>query len=153
MSPTIFREGGYRFYFFSREELRMHVHVCSAQGEAKFWLEPVIALAQNAGLSPRQLRLCREWSRRTPMRSATRGSGISAPEVTNVSAHGFWLLLDGHELFLSFEQFPWFRDASIAQIARVERPSPSHLYWPALDVDLSVESIRDPAAFPRVSRV
>jgi hypothetical protein len=40
MSPTIFREGGYRFFFFSLEEARMHIHVRSGGGEAKFWLEP-----------------------------------------------------------------------------------------------------------------
>lgn len=51
MSPTIFREGGLRFYFFSREEPRMHVHVQGQNGEAKFWLEPAIEVAQNAGLS------------------------------------------------------------------------------------------------------
>jgi len=56
MSPTIFREDGYRFYFFSREESRMHVHVHCADGEAKFWLEPTIELAQNLGLNNRQLR-------------------------------------------------------------------------------------------------
>lgn len=56
MSPTVFREGPYRFYFFSREEPRRHVHVQSPNGEAKFWLEPAIALAQNAGLSARELR-------------------------------------------------------------------------------------------------
>ena len=56
MSPTIFREGEYRFYFFSREEPRCHVHVHSADGEAKFWLEPQIELAQNYGLDQRQLR-------------------------------------------------------------------------------------------------
>ena len=50
MSPTVFREEGFRFYFFSREETRMHVHVHSARGEAKFWLEPKIELAQNYGL-------------------------------------------------------------------------------------------------------
>ena len=55
MSPTIFRSGGYRFYFFSREEPRMHVHVHHETGEAKFWLEPEIALAQNDGLSPARL--------------------------------------------------------------------------------------------------
>ena len=51
MSPTIFREGGFRFYFFSREEPRMHVHVQGQNGEAKFWLEPNIALAQCTGMS------------------------------------------------------------------------------------------------------
>jgi Domain of unknown function (DUF4160) len=56
MSPTVFREGPYRFYFFSREEPRMHVHVTCPDGEAKFWLEPSIALAQNHGLSERQVK-------------------------------------------------------------------------------------------------
>ncbi len=56
MSPTVFRERGYRFYFFSREELRMHVHVYHSNGEAKFWLDPAIELAQNYGLSAQELR-------------------------------------------------------------------------------------------------
>ena len=55
MSPTIFKQGPFRFYFFSREETRMHVHVHAASGEAKFWLEPKIELAQNHGLNARQL--------------------------------------------------------------------------------------------------
>ena len=56
MGPTVFREDGFRFYFFSREEPRMHVHVQCADGEAKYWLEPKIELAHNYGLSDRQLR-------------------------------------------------------------------------------------------------
>jgi hypothetical protein len=56
MSPTVFRSGPFRFFFFSREEPRMHVHVSCGDGEAKFWLEPAVALAQNHGLSDRQLR-------------------------------------------------------------------------------------------------
>ena len=56
MSPTVFRDGPYRFYFFSREEPRMHVHVYCPDGEAKFWLEPTIALAHNYGLSEGQLK-------------------------------------------------------------------------------------------------
>jgi hypothetical protein len=59
MSPTVFRESGYRFYFFSREEPRMHIHVHCADGEAKFWLEPMVELAQNSGLSSRQLHTVR----------------------------------------------------------------------------------------------
>ena len=55
MSPTIFREGKYRFFFFSREEERIHVHVVSPEGEAKFWLEPTVALADYVYLSKRQL--------------------------------------------------------------------------------------------------
>lgn len=56
MAPTIFREAGFRFFFFSREEPRMHVHVSHADGEAKFWLEPIIAHAQSIGLNERQLK-------------------------------------------------------------------------------------------------
>ena len=81
------------------------------------------------------------------------GITTSAAEVTNISRHGFWLLLgDEEELLLPFEQFPWFKSATVAQIMEVERPSPEHLYWPSLDIDLSVESIRKPTAFPLVAR-
>ncbi|MBI3299292.1 MAG: DUF4160 domain-containing protein [Elusimicrobia bacterium] len=56
MSPTVFRYKSFRFFFFSREETRMHVHISCPDGEAKFWLEPTIALCDNYGLSPRVLR-------------------------------------------------------------------------------------------------
>lgn len=79
------------------------------------------------------------------------GTAISVPEVTHVSKHGFWLLLADEEVFLSFEQFPWFRKATIDQITHVEAPTDEHLYWPELDIDLAVESIRHPDAFPLVS--
>jgi len=56
MSPTVFRERGYRFFFFSREEPRIHVHVISGDGEAKFWLEPEIELAKNFRYSRKQIK-------------------------------------------------------------------------------------------------
>ncbi|OGH55876.1 MAG: hypothetical protein A3G34_00460 [Candidatus Lindowbacteria bacterium RIFCSPLOWO2_12_FULL_62_27] len=55
MSPTVFRRKGYRFFFFSLEEKRMHVHVYCADGEAKFWLEPSVVLAKNYGLSKKRV--------------------------------------------------------------------------------------------------
>jgi len=51
MSPTVFRYKNYRFFFFLREESRMHIHILSPEGEAKFWIEPVVALADYSGLS------------------------------------------------------------------------------------------------------
>ena len=81
-----------------------------------------------------------------------RDGPFSAVEVTHISKHGFWLLLKDEELFVSFEHFSWFRKATIDQISRVERPSADHLYWPDLDVDLSIESIRNPATFPLMAK-
>lgn len=59
MSPTVFRACGFRFCFFSREESRMHIHIHGHSGEAKFWVEPSIDLAQNHGLSEKELKLVR----------------------------------------------------------------------------------------------
>jgi hypothetical protein len=80
------------------------------------------------------------------------GAGTLEVEVSNISAHGFWLLLGSEELPVPYAQFPWFRNATIDQITMVERPTENHLYWPRLDIDLSVESLRNPEAFPLVSR-
>jgi hypothetical protein len=55
VSPTVFKYKNYRFLFFSREENRLHIHVISPDGEAKFWLTPEIALARNFGFSNKQI--------------------------------------------------------------------------------------------------
>lgn len=80
------------------------------------------------------------------------GTVTSAPEVTHISKHGFWLLLGAEELLVPFKQFPWFRHATIDQLSDVRWPTPNHLHWPQLDADVSVESIRDPSAFPLMSK-
>ncbi len=86
------------------------------------------------------------------MRSARHGKRTSAVEVSNISPNGLWLLLDERELFLPFEQFPWFRKAPIDALLNVQRPQKHHLWWPELDVDLAVESIEHPERYPLVSR-
>ena len=80
------------------------------------------------------------------------GTTTSAAEVTHVSKHGFWLLLANEELLVPFAEFPWFRKATIEQLSDVQWPSADHVYWPQLDVDLSVESIRNPQAFPLIAK-
>ena len=81
------------------------------------------------------------------------GRATLAVEITHVSRHGFWLLLDTEELLVQFADFPWFRQATIDQLLDVQRPTSDHLYWPQLDVDLSVQSVRDPSAFPLAAQV
>jgi hypothetical protein len=55
VSPTVFRDGPFRFFFFSREESRIHIHVLGPDGEAKFWLEPKVSLVYHAGFSSHEL--------------------------------------------------------------------------------------------------
>ncbi|MDH5670276.1 MAG: DUF2442 domain-containing protein [Nitrospira sp.] len=86
------------------------------------------------------------------MKSAALGKNTSGAEVTNISKHGFWLLVADEELFVPFKEFPWFQDASVSEITNVEWPNPNHLYWPDLDVDLATESIRHPEKFPLISK-
>lgn len=79
------------------------------------------------------------------------GACTSGIEVSMASNKGFWLLLGDEELFVSFAEFPWFKKATIEEITSVEQLGADHLYWPLIDVDLSVESIRDPGKFPLIA--
>lgn len=84
--------------------------------------------------------------------SEQHGNSTSASEVTNISRHGFWLWLEDREVFVSFADFPWFENAPVGKLVNVERPSADHLYWPDLDIDLSVRSIEHPEEFPLKAR-
>ena len=59
-----------------------------------------------------------------------------------------WLLTGDRELFMPYDDFPWFREAPIGKILNVEEPVPGHFSWPDLDVDIGVESIEHPERFP-----
>jgi hypothetical protein len=77
-------------------------------------------------------------------------SNVSASdvEVARILPHGFWLVIDSREVFLLFEDFPWFMDAPVRALLKVERPQPQHLRWPDLDVDLTIDSITRPWRYP-----
>jgi hypothetical protein len=82
-----------------------------------------------------------------------RGEPTSHPvRILELSQHGFWVDLGNERLYAGFADFPWFAGAGAEQISDVQRPSEEHLYWPALDVDLAVASLRDPAAFPLIAK-
>jgi hypothetical protein len=82
------------------------------------------------------------------MNSLALGNNISLAEVTHISSHGVWLLTQTEELFMSYEDFPWFKNQPVNAILRVEEPSPNHFYWPDMDIDLTVEMIKHPERFP-----
>ena len=80
--------------------------------------------------------------------SKARGKNILAVEVTHISSNGVWILAGEKELFMSYADFPWFKDVPVGKIINVEEPHPGHFYWPDLDVDLTVEIIEHPERFP-----
>jgi len=84
------------------------------------------------------------------MRSAVHGGSIFEVEVANIDAFGFWLLVGGTEYFLPYEEYPWFRNARVRDILNVTLEGKDHLRWPALDVDLSIESLEHPESYPLI---
>lgn len=86
------------------------------------------------------------------MSSRPLGRSTSPVEVTNISVHGIWLLAAGNETFLSYDDFPWFKEVPVAKIVNVEEPTPGHYYWPDLDVDLTTERIEHPGRFPLTAK-
>ncbi|ALJ66429.1 MULTISPECIES: DUF2442 domain-containing protein [unclassified Synechocystis] len=80
----------------------------------------------------------------------TLGKNISTVEITHISSHGIWLLSGDNELFLSYDDFPWFKNALVKHIFNVIEPTANHFYWPDLDVDLTLDIIKHPERFPLV---
>jgi hypothetical protein len=86
------------------------------------------------------------------MPSVMRGASSSGPEVLGLSKHGFWLLLGEGEVFVPFSKFPWFKSAPVSRVLNVRRLSADHVRWPDLDIDLHVDSLREPERFPLVAK-
>ncbi len=86
------------------------------------------------------------------MNSLAHGDSTLVVEVTNISSHGVWLLYNDKELFMSYKEFPWFKDQPVKSIFNVEEQSSGHFYWSELDVDLTVETIEHPERFPLKSK-
>ena len=84
------------------------------------------------------------------MKFSARGANTSQVEVRNIDQFGFWLLIRDREYFLPYEDYPWFRKASVDQILHVELLHGEHLHWPDIDVDLSVEILDTAESFPLI---
>jgi hypothetical protein len=78
------------------------------------------------------------------------GTDTSEPEVTHIDEHGIWILVKGGEYFLPYVEYPWFREARVSQILNVQLLHDDHLFWEALDVDLSLKILRQPESYPLI---
>ena len=83
------------------------------------------------------------------MSSLAPGESTLAVEISNISSFGVWLLVRDKEMFLPYDEFPWFKDRPVREILNVEELQPGHFYWPELDVDLTEEIIEHPERFPK----
>jgi hypothetical protein len=88
------------------------------------------------------------------MKSIIRCQDVTGIEVMNITKYGLWLLTSDSELFISFQGFPQFLDASVSKIMKVQQPNPNLLHWPDLGIDLAIQSVlRFPlAAKPPIPR-
>ena len=86
------------------------------------------------------------------MKPNKHSKGTSKAEVTQVSSHGLWVLVGEREYFLDFDAYPWFAKGSIADVTKVQLLHGRHLLWPALDVDIELESLAYPDRYPLVYR-
>jgi hypothetical protein len=77
-------------------------------------------------------------------------NSTSEAEILNISEHGIWLYVQGKEYLLSYDQFPWFKGATVEEILDVQLLHGHHLHWPKLDVDLELESLEHPERLPLV---
>ncbi len=89
-------------------------------------------------------------SRNDRIKSATIGQNILEVEVVNISRHGFWVFVRGKEYFLTFEKFPWFKNATVKSILNVQLLHQHDLHWPDLDVDLELDSIENHEKYPLI---
>ena len=87
------------------------------------------------------------------MSSLAHGLSTSDVEVTNITTHGIWILAHNRELFVSYEDFPWFKNQTVKSIVTIEEHSPGHFYWPDIDVDLTEEIIEHPERFPLKAKI
>ena len=84
------------------------------------------------------------------MRSKNIGRNILNVEVTQISSQGIWLLAKEVEYFLPYVEFPWFEEATVAQIHHVRLLHGFHLHWPDLDVDLHLDSLKNLERYPLI---
>ena len=80
------------------------------------------------------------------------GDTTSGVEVTHISSHGVWLLSHDKELFMPYDDFPWFKDQPVKAVLNVQEPSPGHFHWPDIDVDLTQDIIEHPELYPNKAK-
>ncbi len=129
----------------------MHVHVTSEDGEAKFWLEPILSLSVYHGLNSKKLKEIQTIIEARKKKSLKHGKSILV-SVENITPHGIWLFVREKEYFLSYQDYPYFQDQTFNSIQNVQLLHGYQLYWPEPDVDLEIDNVENPTKYPLKSK-
>lgn len=78
------------------------------------------------------------------------GKDISVAEIQNISRQGIWIFVEDQEFFLPFDLYPWFQKATIEQIYDFQLQHKKQLHWKALDIDIDIDSLKHPDAYPLI---
>ena len=133
----------------------MHVHIKGQTGRAKFWLEPIIALADYRGFKTHELKeieqivMNHQTEFPVPGKSIYHNSPLEQAQVTSIEQDGFWLLTEEGEFFVSFDRYPAFQKAKIEQVFNFERDDDA-FYWPELDIDIELDALKNPEKYPLI---
>jgi hypothetical protein len=86
------------------------------------------------------------------MKLLKHGKDISV-SLENITPFGIWLFVKEREYFLSYKDFPYFKDQTLNSIQNVQLLHGYHLYWPDLDVDLEIHNLENPGKYPLKSKM
>ena len=70
--------------------------------------------------------------------------------VLMINGQGMMLTVNGEDLFVSYNRVPWLKSATISDALNVQMCGDDAIEWPALDVDLEIDSLRHPEKYPNV---
>ena len=85
------------------------------------------------------------------MKSSKHGN-TTLVSVENITPFGIWLFVKKREYFLSYKDYPYFREQTLKSIQSVQLLHGFHLYWPELDVDLEIDNLESPEKYPLKSK-
>jgi hypothetical protein len=94
----------------------------------------------------------KKLSRNTNMKSAEHGRDISV-SVENITPFGIWIFVKEKEYFLSYKDYPYFKEQTLNAIQNVQLLHGYHLFWPDLDVDLEIDNLENPEKYPLKSKI
>ena len=147
MSPTFLKFKSYRFYVNNREESRKHIHVQTPDGELKIWLEPEVKIDKIYNVKPKEVREILQIVKEHKNEFIKNGKNTSIFEITGITKHGIWFILDDKEYFIPFKDYPMLKRLSVEDLLNASFSPPEHIYWEKNDIDIELSALENPEKY------